>query len=73
MLKAVIDLGLGADADRGAERLPGQHVRAIELAVDHPVEQHFPVGLGFERDVEAFILEIALLIGHRSAVPCRSA
>ena len=54
---------LGAEADGGAERLAGQHVRAVELAGDHAVEQHLPVGLRFERDVEAFLLEEALLLG----------
>ena len=34
------DVRLGADADRGAKRLARQHVRAVELAVDHTVGQH---------------------------------
>ena len=57
------DLGLGAEADRRAERLAGEHVGAVELAVDHAVEQHFPVGLRLERDVQALVLEVVLLVG----------
>ncbi|MCY1537692.1 hypothetical protein D9M68_732000 [compost metagenome] len=58
------DVGLGAESDGGAQRLAGQHVRAVELTVDHPVQQHLPVGLGFERHVQAFVFEVALFIGH---------
>jgi hypothetical protein len=57
------DVGLGAEADGRAERLAGQHMGAVELAVDHAVEQYLPVGLGFERDVEAFVFEETLLVG----------
>ncbi len=56
-------MGLGAEADGGGERLAGQHVGAIELAGDDAVEQHLPVGLRLERDVEPFVLEVALLVG----------
>ena len=58
------DVGFGAEADGGAQRLAGEHVRAIELAVDHAVEQHLPVGLRFESDVEPFVLEEAFFVGH---------
>ncbi len=54
---------LGAEADGGAERLAGQHVGAVQLAVDDPVQQHLPVGLGLQGDVQAFVLEVAFLIG----------
>ena len=63
MLNGVIEFRLGADADRGAERLARQHVRAVEFAGDHAVEHHLPVGLRLERDVQAFLLEEALLVG----------
>ncbi|MNC37025.1 hypothetical protein D3C75_855740 [compost metagenome] len=56
-------VGLGAEADGGAQRLAGQHVRAIQLAGDHAVEQHLPVGLGLEADVQPLVLEEALLVG----------
>ena len=50
-------------ADGGGQRLAGQHVGAVELAGDDAVEQHLPVGLRLERDVEPFVLEEALLVG----------
>ena len=49
MLNAVTMSALRAEADGRAERLAGEHVRAVELAVDHPIEQDLPVGLGLER------------------------
>ena len=58
-------MGFGAEADRCGERLACEHMRAVELAVDHTVEQHFPVGLGFERHEQAFVEEVALLVGNR--------
>ena len=42
-----------------------QHVRAVELAGDDAVEQHLPIRLRLDRDVEAFVLEIAELLGDR--------
>ncbi len=59
------DMRLGAVADRGGQRLPGEHVGAVELSVDHPVEQHLPVGLRLERDEQPLLEEVALLVGHR--------
>ena len=61
--KGVTMCGLGAEADRGGERLAGEHVGAVEFAGDDAVEQHLPVRLRFERDVEAFVLEVAELLG----------
>jgi hypothetical protein len=40
------DVSLGAEADGGRQRLAGQHVRTVELAVDDAVEQYLPIGLG---------------------------
>src|SRR5438876_10513342 len=40
-------------------------MRAVELAIAHPIEQRLPVGLGLERHNESFVLEEALLIGDR--------
>ena len=57
-------IGLGAEADGRAQRLTGQHVRAVEFAADHAVEEHLPVRLRFERDVQALVLEVAFLIGN---------
>ena len=37
---------------------------AVKLAVDNPVEQHFPVGLGFQGDVQPLIFEKAFFIGN---------
>ena len=62
MLNAGDDVGLRADADRRAERLAREHVRAVELAGDHAIENDLPVGLRLERDVQAFVLEEALLV-----------
>ena len=59
------DMRLGAVADGSRERLAGQHVGAVEPAVDHAVEQNLPVRLRLERDEEALVLEIPQLIGHR--------
>ena len=50
-------MGLGAVPDGGRDRLPGQHVRRIQLPSDHAIEQHLPVGLRFKGDVEAFFHE----------------
>src|SRR5439155_21747837 len=52
-------------ANGGSERLARQHVRAVELAIDHSVEQSLPVGLRLERHNESFVLEEALHIGDR--------
>ena len=57
------DVGLGAEADGGPERLAGQHVGAVELAGDHPVEQHLPVRLRLQGHEEPLVLEEALLVG----------
>ena len=59
------DVRLGAEADRGAERLPGQHMGTVELAGDHAIEQHFPVGLRLERHKQSLVLEITVLVGDR--------
>ncbi len=42
------DIGLGAIAYGCAQRLAGQHVGTIQFTGDDPVQQHFPVRLGFE-------------------------
>ena len=49
--------------DRPAVRAVGQHVRAVEFAGDHPVEQDLPVRLRLQRDIEALVIEEALLGG----------
>ena len=59
------DVRLGAEADRRRQGLAGEHVRAVELAVDYAVQQHLPVGLRLEGDVQALVLEVAVLVGHR--------
>ncbi|MDZ7818709.1 MAG: hypothetical protein U5K55_08850 [Aliarcobacter sp.] len=64
MLKAVTMSALVPKPMVARQRLARQHVGAVELAVDHAVEQHLPVGLGFERDVEAFVFKVALFVGH---------
>ena len=58
-------MGLGAEADGGGKRLSRQHMGTVELAGDHPVEQHLPVRLRLKGDEQPFILEIALLVGDR--------
>lgn len=59
------DIGFGAKADGRAQGLPRQHVRPIQFAGDHPVQQNFPVRLRLQRDIQAFILKKSLLIGDR--------
>ena len=56
---------LGAESDGCGKRLTGQHVCAVQLPVDDPVQQHLPIGLRLQGDEEALILEIAVLIGDR--------
>ena len=56
------DVGFGAEADGRAERLAGEHVRAVEFAGDDAIENHFPVRLRLERDVQPFVFEEALLV-----------
>ena len=59
------NVGPGAKTDGRPQRLAGQHMRAVQLAVDDAIEQHLPVGLRFQRDVQPFVLEITLLVGDR--------
>ena len=56
---------LGAIANRCSKRLPGQHVCAVQLTTDHAVEQHFPVCLRFECNVQPFFGEKSLFFGNR--------
>ena len=57
-------MGLGAEADGRANRLPGQHVRPVEFAVDDAVEQHLPIGLRLQGDEKPLVLEEELLLGN---------
>ena len=50
------------ETDGRGQRLACQHMRAVQVAVDHTVQQHLPVGLRFQCDEQALILEIAALI-----------
>ncbi len=54
-----------SEADRCTKRLAREHVRAVELARDHSIEQHFPVRLRLERHVETLVLEVAELVRDR--------
>ena len=56
-------MGLRAKTNGGAQGLARQHVRAVQLTIDHAVEQHLPVGLRLERYVQTLVLEIALFVG----------
>ncbi len=58
-------ISLSAKANGRTKRLTGQHVRAVQLTVDDPVEQHLPVGLRLKGDVQAFVFKKALLVGNR--------
>ena len=40
-------------------------MRAVQFAVDDAIEQHLPVGLRFQADIQPFVLEITLLVGNR--------
>ncbi len=59
------DVGLSAIADGGAQRLARKHVGAVQLTGDDPIQQNFPVGLGFQFDEQPFVHKEALLPGHR--------
>lgn len=37
--------------------LTSQHMGAIELPIDDPIQQHLPVGLGLQSYIEPLILE----------------
>ena len=58
------DVRLGAITNRGSQWLTCQHMRAIELTVNHPVQQHFPVGLGFQSDEKPLFFEIPFLVRY---------
>ena len=55
-------MGFGAIPDGRPQWLAGQHVSPIQLTVDHPVQQHLPVGLGLQGHEQAFFLEVAFLV-----------
>ena len=59
------DLCLGTETDGGTQRLAGQHVRSVQFAGNHPIQQHLPVGLRLQGDEQTLVLEIALLVGNR--------
>ena len=40
-------------------------MRAVQLAINDAIEQHLPVGLRFQADIQPFVLEITLLVGNR--------
>lgn len=56
-------MGFGAKADGRRQGLTRQHMRPVQVAVDHAIKQHLPVGLRLKGHKEAFILEIPLLVG----------
>ena len=58
------DMGAGAIPDGRGERLARQHMRAVKGAVDHAVEQDFPIRLCLSGNEQPFVLKIALFIGH---------
>jgi hypothetical protein len=44
---------------------PKQHMRAVKLAVDHAIEQDFPVRLRLERHEQTLVEEASLFICDR--------
>ena len=54
----------------GAQWLTSQHVRAVQLTVNHAVKQYFPVCLCFQSYVQTFVFEVTFFIsnGQRSHV-----
>ena len=36
---------------------------AVQFTVDHPIQQHLPVGLGLQGDVQTLVFEETLFIG----------
>ena len=57
--------GLGAVADGRGQWLSGEHMRAVQLTTNHPVQQHFPVRLRFQSDIQTFFGEKPLFLGNR--------
>jgi hypothetical protein len=55
-------LRLGTNASRCGNGLTRQHVRAIKLATNHAIQQHFPVCLRLERHAQPFFAEEALFL-----------
>jgi hypothetical protein len=43
--------------------MAGQHVGTVQLAGDGAIKQYLPVGLSFQSDVQAFVLEEAFFLG----------
>ena len=62
---------LGANPNGCAQWLTGQHVGTIELSIDHAVEQNFPVGLSFQRDIQTFVLEESFLVSDNQRCTVR--
>ena len=58
------DMRFGAIADCCRQRLARQHMRAVQLAVDHAVQQHFPVGLRLKPDKKPLVFKVSQLVGH---------
>ncbi len=56
------DMCLCPVADGGRNRLPCEHMRAVERAIDHTIQQYLPIGLRLERHKQPLIKEVALLI-----------
>ena len=57
------DMGLRAIADGRGQGLARQHMRPVQLARDHPVQQHLPIRLRFQRDEQALVFKELLFIG----------
>ena len=58
------NVGLGAETNGRANRLPGQHVRPVEFAVNDAIEQHLPIGLRLQGDEKPLVLKEELLLGN---------
>ena len=58
------DVGLGTVADGRSQWLACQHMCAVELSVDHTIQQNLPVRLCFQSDKQTFVVKKALFVGH---------
>ena len=59
------DIRLGTKTNGCTQRLTGQHMRTVEFAINDTIQQHLPVGLRLQCDIQTLVLEITFLVGNR--------
>lgn len=58
------DMGIRVIIDDRVQGLPWQHLRTVQFTTEHTVEQYLPIRLSDQLHLQAFIFEVAKLIGH---------